>query len=58
MRPILVLSPVAAFETRALTRINSRVSPPVRCFTFAGNASEQRIIRQVKDELRDWPFTA
>lgn len=27
---------------------------PVRCFTFAGNASDQRIIREVKDELRDW----
>jgi transposase len=27
---------------------------PVRCFTFAGNSSDQRIIRQVKDELRDW----
>jgi transposase len=27
---------------------------PVRCFTFAGNASDQRIIRQVKDELREW----
>jgi transposase len=24
---------------------------PVRCFTFAGNASDQKIIRQVKDAL-------
>ena len=27
---------------------------PVRCFTFAGNASDQKIIRQVKDALREW----
>ena len=27
---------------------------PVRCFTFAGNASDQVIIREVKDKLRDW----
>jgi hypothetical protein len=27
---------------------------PVRCFVFAGNASDQTIIRQVKDALREW----
>jgi transposase len=27
---------------------------PVRCFVFAGNASDQVIIRQVKDALREW----
>ena len=27
---------------------------PVRCWTFAGNASDQKIIRQVKDDLKDW----
>ena len=27
---------------------------PVRCFVFAGNASDQKIIRQVKDALREW----
>jgi Transposase DDE domain len=26
----------------------------VRCFIFAGNASDQVIIREVKDALRDW----
>jgi transposase len=27
---------------------------PVRCFTFEGNASDQLIIREVKDALREW----
>jgi transposase len=27
---------------------------PVRCFTYPGNASDQEIIRQVKDALREW----
>jgi Transposase DDE domain len=27
---------------------------PVRCFTFPGNASDQLIIREVKDALREW----
>jgi Transposase DDE domain len=27
---------------------------PVRCFIFEGNASDQLIIHQVKDALRDW----
>jgi hypothetical protein len=27
---------------------------PVRCFIFAGNASDQLIIREVKDALREW----
>lgn len=27
---------------------------PVRCWTFPGNASDQKIIRKVKDDLRDW----
>jgi hypothetical protein len=27
---------------------------PVRCFVFPGNASDQKIIRQVKDALREW----
>ncbi len=27
---------------------------PVRCFVFPGNASDQEIIRQVKDTLREW----
>jgi hypothetical protein len=27
---------------------------PVRCFTYPGNASDQEIIREVKDKLRDW----
>jgi hypothetical protein len=27
---------------------------PVRCFTFAGNTSDQKIIRKVKDALREW----
>jgi transposase len=27
---------------------------PVRCFVFAGNSSDQKIIRQVKDALREW----
>ncbi len=27
---------------------------PVRCWTFPGNASDQKIIRRVKDELKDW----
>jgi hypothetical protein len=27
---------------------------PVRCWSFAGNESDQRVIRQVHDELGDW----
>ena len=27
---------------------------PVRCFTYPGNASDQDIIREVKDKLREW----
>ncbi|MGZ6576301.1 MAG: IS1634 family transposase [Solirubrobacteraceae bacterium] len=27
---------------------------PVRCFVYPGNASDQDIIRQVKDKLREW----
>jgi hypothetical protein len=27
---------------------------PVRCFTYPGNASDQEIIREVKDKLKDW----
>jgi hypothetical protein len=27
---------------------------PVRCFVYPGNASDQEIIRQVKDRLREW----
>lgn len=27
---------------------------PVRCFTYPGNASDQEIIREVKDTLKDW----
>lgn len=27
---------------------------PVRCFVFAGNSSDQKIIRRVKDALREW----
>jgi Transposase DDE domain len=27
---------------------------PVRCFVYAGNASDQDIIRDVKDKLREW----
>jgi len=27
---------------------------PVRCFVFPGNASDQEIIREVKDALREW----
>jgi transposase len=27
---------------------------PVRCFTYAGNTSDQEIIRDVKDKLREW----
>jgi hypothetical protein len=27
---------------------------PVRCWSFAGNASDQTVIRQVHDELGDW----
>ncbi len=27
---------------------------PVRCWVFEGNASDQLIIRQVKDQLREW----
>ena len=27
---------------------------PVRCFVYPGNASDQEILREVKDKLRDW----
>jgi hypothetical protein len=27
---------------------------PVRCWSFAGNASDQVVIKRVKDDLRDW----
>jgi transposase len=27
---------------------------PVRCWCWPGNASDQKLIRQVKDEMRDW----
>jgi hypothetical protein len=27
---------------------------PVRCWCWPGNASDQRLIRQVKDDMRDW----
>ncbi|WP_433082369.1 IS1634 family transposase [Dactylosporangium sp. CA-052675] len=27
---------------------------PVRCWSWPGNASDQTVIRQVKDEMRDW----
>ena len=27
---------------------------PVRCFVYPGNASDQEIIREVKDKLREW----
>jgi hypothetical protein len=27
---------------------------PVRCFVYPGNASDQEIIRQVKDKLKEW----
>jgi transposase len=27
---------------------------PVRCFVYPGNASDQEIIREVKDMLREW----
>jgi hypothetical protein len=32
----------------------TREGIPVRCWSFPGNASDQSIIRQVKDELREW----
>jgi hypothetical protein len=32
----------------------TREGIPVRCFVFPGNASDQLIIRQVKDALREW----
>ena len=31
---------------------------PVRCFTYPGSASDQEIIREVKDKLREGVFTA
>ncbi|MBF8184943.1 IS1634 family transposase [Nonomuraea sp. K274] len=30
---------------------------PVRCWCWPGNASDQRLIRQVKDEMRDWTLS-
>jgi hypothetical protein len=32
----------------------TREGIPVRCFVFEGNASDQLIIREVKDALREW----
>ncbi len=32
----------------------TREGIPVRCFVFPGNASDQEIIREVKDALREW----
>jgi hypothetical protein len=30
---------------------------PVRCWCWPGNASDQRLIRQVKDDMRDWTLS-
>jgi hypothetical protein len=30
---------------------------PVRCWCWPGNASDQKVIRQVKDEMRDWTLS-
>jgi hypothetical protein len=30
---------------------------PVRCWSWPGNASDQKLIRQVKDEMRDWTLS-
>jgi hypothetical protein len=30
---------------------------PVRCWCWPGNASDQTVIRQVKDEMRDWTLS-
>lgn len=30
---------------------------PVRCWCWPGNASDQSVIRQVKDEMRDWTLS-
>ena len=30
---------------------------PVRCWSWPGNASDQVVIRQVKDEMRDWALS-
>ncbi|MEU1724780.1 IS1634 family transposase [Nonomuraea sp. NPDC005692] len=30
---------------------------PVRCWCWAGNASDQTLIRQVKDDMRDWTLS-
>jgi len=35
----------------------TRTGIPVRVWTFAGNASDQEIIRKVKDDLRDWKLS-
>jgi Transposase DDE domain len=32
----------------------TREGIPIRCWTFPGNASDQLLIRQVKDDLREW----
>ena len=32
----------------------TRAGIPVRCWCWPGNASDQVVIRQVKDEMRDW----
>jgi transposase InsO family protein len=30
---------------------------PVRCWCWPGNASDQKLIRQVKDDMRDWTLS-
>jgi hypothetical protein len=35
----------------------SRDGIPVRCWCWPGNASDQVVIRQVKDEMRDWTLS-
>ncbi|MER6076527.1 transposase, partial [Streptomyces sp. NPDC001817] len=30
---------------------------PVRCWRWPGNASDQKVIRQVKDDMRDWTLS-
>ena len=32
----------------------TRTGIPVRVWTFAGNTSDQQIIRKARDDLRDW----
>src|SRR5712671_3042076 len=35
----------------------TRQAIPVRCWCWPGNASDQVVIRQVKDEMRDWTLS-